>query len=177
VISTLEFYYNALVDAAKGNRAMTGPLAAACPSPGYPTAVEVAEPARGPDGTILAYTKPIIVLVDELSVSFGDMFPAMIQDNSRGKLVGMRTGGWGGSISGWLGGYFSEGFATNTNSLVVRWKDASAPGLPTAPYIENLGVQPEIELDYMTRDNLLSGGRLFVNRFTEIMLAEIAAAP
>jgi hypothetical protein len=100
VISTLEFYYNALADAAKSNRAMTGPLAAACVSPGYAIPIETAEPARAADGTLLAYTKPIIVLTDELSVSFGDMFPAMLQDNGRGKLVGMRTGGWGGSTSG-----------------------------------------------------------------------------
>jgi hypothetical protein len=60
--------------------------------------------------------------------------------------------------------------------MVVRWKDVSVPGLPMAPYIENLGVLPDIELDYMTRDNLLANGRLFVDGFTEIILAEIAAA-
>jgi hypothetical protein len=48
--------------------------------------------------------------------------------------------------------------------------------LPSAPYIENLGVEPDIALDYMTRENLILRGKPFVDRFTEIMLSEIAKA-
>jgi hypothetical protein len=45
--------------------------------------------------------------------------------------------------------------------------------LPTAPYIENIGVRPDIELDYMTRENLMNRGTPFVNAFTRILLDQI----
>ena len=131
------------------------------------------DPFTAPDGQVLAYEKPIIFLADEFSVSFGDIFPAMMQDNKRGPIVGMRTGGWGGSISGWPSGFYSEATATNTNSLVVRRQDIVSPEMPTAPYIENIGVIPDITLDYMTRENLLTGGRPFVQGFTRIINEEI----
>jgi hypothetical protein len=55
-----------------------------------------------------------------------------------------------------------------------------APELPAAPFVENIGVLPDIELDYMTRENLMTGGVPFVQGFTRLILAEIAkggAAP
>ncbi len=39
----------------------------------------------------VTYTRPLIVLTDEFSASAGDMFPALMQDNIRGPIVGMRT--------------------------------------------------------------------------------------
>ena len=55
-------------------------------------------PARDPNGNLAAYTKPIMVLVDELSASSGDYFAASIQDNARGPLFGFRTMGAGGNV-------------------------------------------------------------------------------
>lgn len=178
VISTLEFYLKSLQDAALGNRAMTGPIPACPPtiSPFFTAATDTYLPARDDQGNLLAYDKPLIVLADELSVSFGDIFPAILQDNRRGPIVGMRTGGLGGSISGFPTGFYSEGVTTNTNSLVIRQLTASAPGLPSAPVIENLGVTPDIQLDYMTRENLINRGRPFVTGFTNIIVNEIRRA-
>ena len=127
-----------------------------------------------PSGEVLAYEKPIIFLADEFSVSFGDIFPAMMQDNKRGPIIGTRTAGWGGSISGWNAGFYSEATATNTNSLVVRRQNVVSPDMPTAPFIENIGVIPDIVLDYMTRENLMTRGAPFVAEFTRIMNEEIA---
>jgi hypothetical protein len=160
----------------KENRAITGAFPActsAVSSPVLRPATFENDPLTAPDGQVLAYEKPIIFLADEFSVSFGDIFPAMMQDNKRGPIVGMRTGGWGGSISGWPSGFYSEATATNTNSLVVRRQDIVSPEMPTAPYIENIGVIPDITLDYMTRENLLTGGRPFVQGFTRIINEEI----
>jgi len=160
----------------KENRAMTGAFPActsAVTSPALRPASFENDPHTAPDGRVLAYDKPIIFLVDEFSVSFGDIFPAMMQDNKRGPIVGMRTGGWGGSISGWPAGFYSEATATNTNSLVVRRQDIVSPDMPTAPFIENIGVIPDITLDYMTRENLLTRGRPFVQEFTRIINEEI----
>ena len=100
----------------------------------------------------------------------------MMQDNQRGPVVGVRTGGYGGSISGWNTGFYSESFTTVTNSLVIRNQLISAPGLPTRPYIENIGVLPDIELDFMTRENLMTRGGPFVEEVTRIILSEIQKA-
>ena len=95
-----------------------------------------------------------------------------MQDNKRGVVVGMRTSGGGGSISGWPL-FYSEASFSNTNSLVVRNAPVSAPNLPSAPYVENFGTIPDIELDYMTRDNLVNRGKTFVDQVTQIMLNQI----
>ncbi|MBI3017424.1 MAG: PDZ domain-containing protein, partial [Deltaproteobacteria bacterium] len=44
------------------------------------------------------YTKPIVMLIDEMSGSGGDAFPAMLQGNGRAKLLGTRTMGAGGHV-------------------------------------------------------------------------------
>jgi len=131
------------------------------------------EPARDAQGNILAYTKPLIVLIDEFSISAGDIFPAMLQDNQRGPLVGTRTNGAGGSVSGFLVGTYSESVAGNTNTLVTRIAPVQVPGYPVAHYIENIGAHADIPLDYMTRANLLLGGRPFVDGFTGVIVNEI----
>lgn len=46
-------------------------------------------------------------------------------------------------------------------------------GFLTTQYIENVGVRPDIELDYMTTENLLQFGVPFVNAFTKIISDEI----
>ena len=173
VIATYERVLEELKAALKEDRAMTGTIPA-CPS--QVTSVLTGPPSLEYRGVSNAYDKPMIFLADEFSVSFGDIFPAMMQDNSRGPIVGMRTGGWGGSISGWPAGYYSEASATNTNSLVVRRLPVSVPGMPVRPYIESLGVVPDVQIDAMTRENLMNRYRPFVDAFTQAMLNEISRA-
>jgi hypothetical protein len=131
--------------------------------------------AKDADGNVVAYTKPLIVLVDDFSISAGDIFPAMLQDNQRGPLVGTRTNGAGGSISGWAAGIYSESSTTNTNTLVTRIAPVEIPGYPIAHYVENIGAHADIPLEYMTRENLLSRGRGFVEGFTQAILEQIRA--
>ena len=121
----------------------------------------------------MVYSKPLIVLIDEFSISAGDIFPSMLQDNRRGPLVGTRTNGAGGSVSGILFGTYSEAIAGNTNTLVVRRDPIVTSDYPTASYIENIGARADITLDYMKRENLMSGGRPFVDGFTNIMVEHI----
>src|SRR6202023_1196856 len=67
-------------------------------------------PARDAQGNNIAYDKPIMVLVDEMSASGGDAFAATIQDNARGPLLGWRTMGPGGNVErGEAGGYSRGG--------------------------------------------------------------------
>jgi len=48
---------------------------------------------------------------------------------------------------------------------------------PAAPYVENIGVRPEIVQDYMTLDNLLNKGATFVQAFTDAIVKLINSAP
>ncbi len=123
------------------------------------------------------YTKPMIILIDEFSVSTADLFPAVLQDASRAKLVGYRSGGLGGTNGSFYSGVYSETSTGVTFGLMVRPKAITVEGFPTTQYIENVGVRPDIELDYMTTPNLLQNGVPFVAEFTRILLEEINKAP
>jgi hypothetical protein len=117
----------------------------------------------------VTYSKPLMVLVDEFSASGADMFPAIIQDNHRGSLFGMRTMGAGGSVVGFNATAYTESFFRVTVSLMNRGKLVQAPNFPLTPYIENVGVRPDKVEDYMTRENLVGQGAPFVQAFTAAM--------
>ncbi|HYL76642.1 MAG TPA: S41 family peptidase [Bryobacteraceae bacterium] len=128
-------------------------------------------------GNVIAYSKPMMLLVDELSASAADLFAAVIQDNQRGPLFGMRTMGAGGNVNPYSVTTYSEGAATITESLMHRKNPIVTNDFPTAPYVENIGVRPEIVQDYMTLDNLLNKGATFVQAFTDAMVKVINSAP
>jgi len=107
-----------------------------------------------------------MVLIDEFSASGGDMFPAIIQDNHRGPIFGMRSMGAGGSVVGFNGTAFTESFFRVTVSLMNRGNVVQTTEFPPAPFIENIGVRPDILVDYMTRANLMSAGGPYVQAFT-----------
>ena len=50
---------------------------------------------------------------------------------------------------------------------------------PPSPYIENVGVRPDIVVDYMTNANLMSAGGPFVQAFTDsaVKLAQATVIP
>ncbi len=120
-----------------------------------------------------AYDKPMIVLIDEFSTSSGDVFPAVLQDAGRALMVGMATAGGGGLSLDYPVGFYTEGTVTLSYSLGTRSREYQKPGLPPAPYIENIGALPDIEIDFMTRQNLLTGGKDFVDAFTQAIVDQI----
>lgn len=130
-------------------------------------------PAVDDNGQPAVYTKPMIVLVDEFSASTADLFPAVLQDAGRAKIVGYRSAGLGGTNGSFASGAYSETFAGVTFGLMVRPRAIVAEGFPVTQFIENVGVRPDIELDFMTTDNLLQFGVPFVNAFTRILTDEI----
>ena len=167
VLDLLEGILRALVQANAESRGMTTPLSI--------DDIDIQKyPARNNSGTIVAYAKPILVLVDEFSSSSADAFAALIQDSFRGAIVGMRTTGAGGNVTTWQVGAYSEGRASMTESLmsrpIARGNDI---GYPTSAYIENVGVRPDIEYDYMTRANLFENGKPFVDAFTAAIVEQI----
>ncbi|MBL8231800.1 MAG: PDZ domain-containing protein [Bryobacterales bacterium] len=167
MITSYEFYLNMLLEAEKDNRTLTGAIATC----GTPT--NLTDPATGPNGESIAYDKPIIFLADEFSVSFADYFLAAIQDNGRGPVVGGRTAGWGGSITLTAYGPYSEASTSYTITLDSREKPIASPDLPTAPFIENIGVIPDIPLTFMTRENLMNAGRPFTAEVARIAAEHI----
>ena len=56
---------------------------------------------------------------------------------------------------------------------MVRLKAITANGFPLTKYIENVGVRPDVELNYISTANLRQNGVPFVKDFTRILLAEI----
>ena len=82
------------------------------------------------DPAPVRYSKPMIVLTDEFSASGADMFPAIIQDNGRAPLVGMRTMGAGGRWSGIPCTPYTESICRITVSLMNRGRLIQTPEHP-----------------------------------------------
>lgn len=132
--------------------------------------------ATDDNGNAIAYTKPVMLLTDELTASAADYFAAVFQDNQRGKIFGMRTMGAGGNVNQYQVTTYSEGSATLTESLMHRVNPVVTPDYPTAPYVENIGVRPDIVQDYMTIDDLMNKGATFVTAFTNAAVNLINSA-
>lgn len=165
-LAYLKGFLSDIESAYREYRGITGPL----PVCGYSLDLL---PASDAQGNVTAYDKPMIVLIDEFSTSAGDSFPAVIQDAWRALMVGKATAGGGGLSQEYPVGFYAEGAVSLSFSLGTRAHTWQAPGLPPADYIENIGVQPDIELDYMTRRNLMTGGQDFVDGFTQAIVDQI----
>jgi C-terminal processing protease CtpA/Prc len=165
ILSNLENNFNEVLEAYNANRGRSAPVSL------NSTGSLVLQPVAG------AYAKPLLVLTDEFSASGGDMLPAILQSNNRGPILGWRTMGAGGSVVAFNGPAFTESIFRITVSLMNRGHVVNTPDFPPAPYIENIGVRPDIPVDYMTRANLMSGGAPFVQAFTQAIENLVHAPP
>ncbi len=167
VIDLLQSRFDVVSSAYKESRGLTGPI----PLCGLSLDVE---PVRDRAGVVVSYDKPILVLADELSASAADAFAAVMQDNNRATIFGLRTMGLGGALfdSGPFTTY-SEIEGSVTGGLMVRPRDVVTSEYPTAPFIENIGVRPDVYYDFMTLENLTTGGAPFVQAFTAAMVDSI----
>lgn len=163
MIDLYEMIFDELYQAYTENRGRTGPLPLCSPSIDR-------QPAMDRTGKVIAYTKPVIMLIDDFSTSTADSVPGMFQDARRGLLVGLRTNGAGGNNTSIAAGAYSEGFAGMTLALQIRANPIVTSDFPTTAYIENVGVRPDVEIDYMTRENLLTRGKPFMDAVTATMV-------
>jgi hypothetical protein len=154
VVANLRAIMNEIIDAYNANRGRTAPVS-------LTTGNLTLDPAPN------AYAKPVLLLVDEMTASGGDFFAAVVQDNHRGPLFGMRTMGAGGSVVQFHCTAFTESTCNVTQSLMNRGVVVSGTEYPPTPYVENVGVRPDIVVDYMTRENLMGAGKSFVQAFTD----------
>ena len=156
-VEQLQYVYGVLAEANREMRGRTG-------------AISLTDGSLDKPGTAAAYSKPVILLVDEMSASGGDAFAAMLQDNGRALVVGMRTMGAGGTVVTYEATAYTEASVRVTESLMARKAKRQFAGFPETAYVENVGVHPDVEIDFMTRENLLSFGRPF---FAEVLEAAL----
>lgn len=83
----------------------------------------------------VTYTKPILMLVDEMCGSGGDAFPSIMQGIGRAKLLGTRTMG--------AGGHVVELPELNNSQILVRMTK-SLFYRPDGVAVENNGANPDI---------------------------------
>jgi hypothetical protein len=170
VIDQYELLYRAMLDANTNGRLVT-------PSLPLCTSSLTRNPLLDKNGNPIAYTKPVMMLVDELTLSTADSVASMFQDANRGRMLGVRTNGAGGNNTAFDAGSYSEGTAGMTLALQTRKAKVgnTDSGYPFTEYIENVGVWPEVPLDYMTKDNLLQNGAPFIRGFLGHLAVEIRA--
>jgi len=126
------------------------------------------EPYKTKDGTQITYTKPMLLLMNELSVSCGDLFPALMKDNGRATLFGTRTMGGGGAVHQTSPIGYSEIAIGHTVSLTERNAETEFDGKKTN-LLENVGVAPDIEYR-IGLDDLMSGYELYREHAIEAAL-------
>ncbi len=157
VIQQYEQNYKEMLAANQQGRLVTNPLPLC-------SASLTRDPATDPSGKVIAYQKPLVMLIDEFSTSTADSVPSMLQDARRGVLYGMRTNGAGGNNTSFDAGPYSEGFTGMTLALQVRANYFGTSDYPATAILENVGVRPDFEAKYMTKENLLQSGLPFLTQ-------------
>lgn len=120
----------------------------------------------------MAYTweKPMIVLIDELAGSCGDIFPMLVKANKRAVLFGQQTMGLGGNVE-------EVGRLNNSRISVRLTRGLFFPYKPDgstteADYIENNGVLPDVEYNHTVSD-FRNGYVDYIKQFSEKAIEQI----
>lgn len=113
----------------------------------------------------VTYTKPVVLLINEMSASGGDLFPSLMQDLGRAVLFGNHTMGAGGHL--WDDPHLelkhSRMGVNLTRSLFYRLNGA---------LIENEGVSPEMRYE-VTKQDFLHGFQDYLQAATQEVLRQL----
>lgn len=113
------------------------------------------------------YSKPVVMLIDELSGSGGDAFPAMMKGFGRATLIGTRTSGLGGHVNEQPSLFYSQMQIRMTKSLFYR-----PDGVP----VENNGAVPDVPY-VITRDDFMYGYKGYQEFYLNVLLNKIDSTP
>jgi C-terminal processing protease CtpA/Prc len=160
VIDLYTVYLQYVQQANAANRGMTGSLPLCGPS------FDV-QPLKDKQGNVIAYSKPVLVMTDNFTLSAAEIFAMFLQDSQRATIFGTRTAGGGGSVvANDFATDYSEGAARVTIDLITRAQPVATPGFPLGPYslfYDGMGIYPDVVEDYQTLDNLQNAGATFIN--------------
>lgn len=119
------------------------------------------------------WTKPRLVLVDELSGSCADIFPMLIKANQVAPLFGRRTMGLGGNVEAF--GPLTNSLATLTLTRGLFTSHQDDDTYSPADFVENNGVQPDIE-HIISAADFRSGFIDYVAHFSDVIVDQIDSA-
>lgn len=96
------------------------------------------------------WKKPMIVLIDELAGSCGDIFPMLVKANKRALLFGQQTMGLGGNVEN-VGTLYNSQISINmTRGLFTTYKENG--NYIESDFVENNGVMPDISYSHTVKD-------------------------
>jgi hypothetical protein len=113
------------------------------------------------------WTKPVLVLINELAVSCGDIVPLLFKGNDRAKLFGTRTMGGGGSVEKVVSGQHSHTglIFEMTRSLITLYREDGK--YTVSELVENQGVSPDFP--YVISEKDLNDGFVgYVTAFSDV---------
>ena len=105
----------------------------------------------------IQYTKPVYVLMTDISRSAAEGFAMLMKSLPNVKLVGTNTMG---ILSGMLGKSIGDFYSTSSNQRLLS---------PKGTYYEVSGVQPDIPITIFARENVFEGHKEAVRKITEII--------
>lgn len=116
------------------------------------------------------WKKPMLVLIDELAGSCGDIFPMLVKANKRAKLFGQQTMGLGGNVE-------EVGILNNsrisvrmTRGLFSAYKEKA--NYEDADFVENNGVNPDVAYSHTVKD-FRAGYIDYIKAFSDEAIKEI----
>ena len=116
------------------------------------------------------WRKPMLVLIDELSMSCADAFPMLVKNNGVAKLFGSRTAGLGGNVEPMETLPYSGASLRLTRSLFTSYRDDGV--YEPAVLAENNGAEPDYPYDHSIED-FRAGYTGFVEAFSRKALEQI----
>ena len=129
------------------------------------------------DPTRAVWKKPMLVLIDELAGSCGDIFPMLVKANKRAKLFGQQTMGLGGNVEP-VGELNNSRISLRlTRGLFTTHK--ADGNYQASDFVENNGVMPDISYSH-TVDDVRGGYTDYIKAFSDEAINQIeapAAAP